>query len=117
MAWTLGGVRVFAQDLKEEVAQIIPRLQPLSGGTVLQTFGHEDDVRTLMGIVIGKDDKDEIKDFSEGGTVELEGPEGSEGTYRVKNVTVNRVMCICQTLRPDLPEASPVFLVEIQLYA
>lgn len=114
--WSLGGIRVFAQDLKEDVAQIIPRLQPLSGGTVLQNFGHEDDVRTLLGIVVGQTDKNALKAMTEGGSAELISPEGSEGTFEVKSVTVNRLMVICQTLRPDLPENSPVYNVEIQLY-
>jgi hypothetical protein len=114
--WTLGGIRVFAQDLKEDVSQIIPRLQPLSGGTVLQNFGHEDDIRTLLGIVVGQSDKDALKGMTTGGSVELVSPEGSEGDFEVKSVKVNRLMVICQTLRPDLPENSPVYNVEIELY-
>lgn len=117
MAWTLGGVQVFAQDLKEEVGQIIPRLQPLSGGTVLQVFGHESDTRTLSAIVVGRADKDEIKSFSEGGSVSLVDPDGyTEGTFLVRKVVVNRMRVICQTLRPDLPEDSPVYNVEVELY-
>lgn len=117
MAWTLGGVRIFAQDLKEEVGQIIPRLQPLSGGTVLQIFGYESDVRVINGYVVGATDKDTLKGFTENaGVRELVSPEGSEGSYQVKNVSVNRVHCICQTLRTDLPENSPVYSVDIQLY-
>lgn len=117
MAWTLGGVRIFAQDLKEEVGQIIPRLQPLSGGTVLQTFGYESDIETITGFVVGSADKNELKGMSEGGSVTLVSPEGSLGSFLVKSVRVSRIMCVCQTLRPDLPEDSPVFTVEIQLYA
>lgn len=116
MAWTLGGVRIFADELREEVAQIIPRLQPLSGGTVLQVFGHEDDIRTVSAIVVGKDDKNAIKAFTQGGTVELVSPEGSLGNYYVKSVSVSRLMVICQTLRTDLPEESPVYRIEAQLY-
>lgn len=117
MAWTLGGVRIFAQDLKEEVGQIIPRLQPLSGGTVLQIFGYESDVRILNGIVVGAADKNTLKGFTEtAGVRELVAPEGSEGSYEIKNVSVTRVHCVCQTLRPDLPEDSPVYNVDIQLY-
>lgn len=114
--WTLGDVRVFAQDLREHTAQIIPRLQPLSGGTVLQVFGHEDDIRTLLGLVVGKTDKDALKDMTTGGSFELVSPEGSEGSFEVKDVKVSRLMVICQTLRPDLPENSPVYQVEIELY-
>lgn len=116
MAWTLGSVRIFAQDLKEEVGQIIPRLQPLSGDTVLQVFGNESDVRTLTGYVVGSTDKEAVKGMTTGGTETLVSPEGTEGTFHVKNVVVTRVRCICQTLRTDLPEDSPVYNVDIQLY-
>src|SRR3990170_3628178 len=116
MAWSLGGVQIFVQDLKEEVSQIIPRLQPLSGGTVLQTFGYESDIETVAGLVVGATDKDALKAMSEGGAETLLSPEGSLGDFLINNVRVNRVMSICQTLRPDLPEDSPVYAVEIQLY-
>lgn len=117
MAWTLGGVKVFTQDLKEEVAQIIPRLQPLSGGTVLQTFGYDSDIHTVTGLVVGRSDKDDIKAMSQGGSVDLIDSTGyNEGSFLVKQVVVTRVNCICQTLRPDLDESSPVYNVEVQLY-
>lgn len=115
--WTLGGIRIFAQDLKEEVGQIIPRLQPLSGATVLQIFGYESDIRVISGFVVGKTDKDALKAFTEtAGTKTLVSPEGSEGSYQVKNVSVQRTKSVCQTLRTDLPEESPVYSVDIQLY-
>lgn len=116
--WSLDGIRVFTQDLKEDVAQIIPRLQPLSGGTVLQIFGYESDIYSLSGIVVGKTDKNALKNLTQGGgTVNLIGPEGSEGNFEVKSVSAHRVRSVCQTLRPDLPDDSPVFEVDIQLYA
>ena len=117
MAWTIDGIRIFAQNLKEETGQILPRLQPLSGGTVIQQFGHESDVRTLSCLVVGKTDKDAIKAFTQGTNVELVGPLGSEGNYEVKQVIVNWARNItCQTLRPDLADDSPVYDVEVQLY-
>ena len=65
--WSLGGIRIFVQDMREHTAQIIPRLQPLSGGTVLQVFGHEDDIRTVSGLVVGQADKNDLKDMATGG--------------------------------------------------
>ena len=112
----MGSVRIFVQESKEDAGQIVPRLQPLSGGTVLQVFGYESDIRTLQAIVVGDTDKDDLKAMRQGGTHALTSPEGSLGSFTVKNVSVNRVMCICQTLRPDLAEDSPVYDVEIQLY-
>lgn len=117
MSWTLNGIRIFTQNLKEDVSQIIPRLQPLSGGTVLQVFGYESDVKILAGIVVGNTDKDALKSLTEGaGAVTLVAPEGSLGSYQVRSVSASRVHTLCQTLRADLPEDSPVYDVEIQLY-
>lgn len=116
MSWTIDGIRIFVGESKEEAGQIVPRLQPLSGGTVLQVFGYESDVRTIGAIVIGDTDKDALKALRTGGTAELISPEGSLGSFTVKNVSVSRVSAICQTLRGDLPEDSPVYQVELQLY-
>ena len=117
MAWTLDGIRIFVGESKEDAGQIVPRLQPLSGGTVLQVFGYESDVRTIGAIVVGDTDKDALKALrTTGSTYTLVSPEGTIGDFIVKNVSVNRVPCICQTLRTDLDADSPVYQVEIQLY-
>lgn len=117
MAWTINGIRIFVQESKEDAGQIVPRLQPLSGGTVLQVFGYESDIRTVGAVVVGDADKDAIKALrTTGSTYTLVSPEGSLGSFIVKNVSVNRVKCICQTLRPDLDAEAPVYDVEIQLY-
>lgn len=118
MAWTLGSTRIFVAESKEEAGQIVPRLQPLSGATVLQTFGYESDVRTIGAIVIGNTDKDALKAMRTGGTYELVSPEGSLGTFTVKQVSVQRVHAISQTLLIDGTHAceDPVYQVEIQLY-
>lgn len=117
MAWTLDGIRVFVGESKEEAGQIVPRLQPLSGGTILQTFGYESDVRTITAIVVGDTDKDALKALrSTGSNYTLVSPEGSLGSFIVKSVSINRIPSICQTLRTDLAEDSPVYQAEIQLY-
>ena len=117
MAWTLDGIRIFVGESKEDAGQIVPRLQPLSGGTVLQVFGYESDVRTIGAIVVGDTDKNALKALrTTGSNYTLISPEGSLGSFIVKNVSVTRVQCICQTLRPDLDADSPVYQVEIQLY-
>jgi hypothetical protein len=116
MAWSIDGIRIFVSESKEEAGQIVPRLQPLSGGTVLQVFGYESDIRTIGAIVVGDTDKDALKALRTGGTATLLSPEGSLGAFTVKNVSINRIPAICQTLRGDLPEDSPVYQAEIQLY-
>lgn len=118
MAWSLNGIRIFVDESKEEAGQIVPRLQPLSGGTVLQVFGYESDIRSIGAIVVGDTDKEALKDLrKDGGEYELLSPRGSLGSFVVKQVNASEVMCICQTLRPDLAADSPVYEVEIQLYA
>jgi hypothetical protein len=117
MGWYINSIRVFVGESKEDAGQIVPRLQPLGGGTVLQVFGYESDVRTVKGLVVGEIDKEAIKDLrKDGGYYTLMSPEGALGDFIVKNVVVSRVKCICQTIRPDLPDNSPVYEVEVQLY-
>jgi len=117
MAWSLNSIRIFVNESKEDAAQIVPRLQPLSGGTVLQVFGYESDVRTITGLVVGDTDKNGLKTLrTTGSSYTLLSPEGSLGSFVVKNVVVNRSPSICQTLRPDLAEDAPVYQVEVQLY-
>jgi hypothetical protein len=117
MAWYMDSVRIFVDESKEDAGQIVPRLQPLAGATVLQVFGYESDVRTIHAIVVGDTDKDALKELRKGGgSYTLMSPEGSLGDFVVKNVSITRVKCICQSVRPDLAATSPVYEVEIQLY-
>lgn len=118
MAWTLAGTRVFVGESKEDAGQIVPRLQPLAGGTVLQVFGYESDVRTISAIVVGDTDKDALKALRMGGTAELISPEGTLGSFTVKNVSVQRIHCISQTILVDGSHAceDPVYQIEVQLY-
>lgn len=117
MAWSIDGIRIFVNESKEDAGQIVPRLQPLSGGTVLQIFGYESDIRTVSGIVVGDTDKEGLKNLRKsGGTYTLMSPEGDLGSFTVKHVAVQRVPAICQTLRLDLDPESPVYSVEVQLY-
>jgi hypothetical protein len=121
MPWTLGGIRIFVSESKEEGGQIVPRLQPLSGATILQIFGYESDIRTLGAVVVGDTDKDALKSLrTTGSGYILESPEyptpSGIGSFVVKNVSINRLHSICQTLRSDLATDAPVYQAEIQLY-
>jgi predicted HAD superfamily phosphohydrolase len=117
MAWTLNGTRIFVNESKEESGQIIPRLQPLGGGTITQIFGYESDIRNITAVIVGDTDKAALKALrTTGSAYSLVGPEGAIGNFLVKQVSVSRVQCICQTLRVDLDPTSPVYNIEIQLY-
>jgi hypothetical protein len=116
MVWSLNSIRIFVSESKEDAGQIVPRLQPLAGATVLQVFGYESDVRTLGAIVVGDTDKNALKNLRTGGSYTLNSPEGTLGSFIVKNVSITRLPSICQTIRGDLPTTAPVYQAEIQLY-
>ena len=117
MAWTLNGIRIFTQDYAgTNNTQIIARLQPISGQTVLQTFGYDKEVRKLAGYVVGTSDLNALKALTQTGlTYDLTSYEGDEGNWEVKSVNWTRVNVVSQTMRPDLPCTSPVYTVELEL--
>ncbi len=117
MAWTLNGTRIFVQDNVVEGSQIIPRLQPISGTTILQFFGWEGPVRNVSGLIVGDTDKDALMAlYKTGNSYELMSPMGDLGDYFVKKVSPKQIPNVCQTLRPDLPEDSPMYNVDLELY-
>lgn len=117
MAWTLGGQRIYVQEFAGEGSQIVPRLQPISGGTVLQFFGYENEVKQLTAIVVGNTKKDALLAYRKSSTLRaLVSPEGSLGNYYVKKVQYKRLPIICQTIDTSLPEDSPVYSMDFELY-
>ena len=121
--WQYNGIRIFPQTMKDTQGQIIPRLSPLSGGTVLQVFGYDSPIVTLSAIVVGDADKASLKVLTTTGlSYDLQYRDGSVGsyttvgTYYVKTLTFQRTMATCQTIRPDLPTDSPVYNVDFELY-
>jgi hypothetical protein len=117
MAWTLNSIRIYTQEAKDDKNQIIPRLQPLDGGTILQFFGYEDLIKNLTAIVVGNTDRSALLALTTtGNSYTLITPEGNAGDFFVKKVSSNRIPNICQTLRPDLDEDAPMYTVNIELF-
>ena len=117
MAWTLNSKRIFVQEYTINGSQIIPRLQPLTGGTIYQWFGYETQRLTLAGIVVGNSDKNALLGFYDDGTSRtLLGPYSINKDYFVKDITVTLLPITCQTLRPDLDDDAPVYNVKLELY-
>jgi hypothetical protein len=116
--WQLGGVRIYTQESNENTSQILPRLQPLSGGTVVQVFGYESLIRQISVLVVGDTNKNTLKGFSQNGGVSktLVSPEGTLGDFVVKSATVRRTKSICQTIDTSQPEDAPVYEVDLELY-
>jgi len=117
MAWTLGNKRLYVQETKESAKQIIPRLQPLAAGTIMQFFGWESPILVSQAIVIGRENVLHFQSLTMSGVAfEFVSPEGSLGNYNVSNVAFSRMPVICQTIDTTLPEDSPVYMMDVELY-
>jgi hypothetical protein len=118
MAWVLDNVRIFVQDKNDTFLQTIARLQPLNSLTVHHIFGEESEVVGINAYIVGSGDRQTIIDMDRDGAVHvLSGPYGiyyddmlvHSAKFKLTNST-------CQTLRTDLPEDSPVYIVDLELY-
>lgn len=115
--WYLDTIRVFPQEFTDEGGQEIAALGPLGGGTIHQIFGWGDLVKRLNAYVVGFTDKEGIEDLRKTAlTYVFSGPWGDLGNYYVKNVQMKTTNFICQTLRSDLPDDTPVFIASIELW-
>ncbi len=117
MTWSLNGIRIFVQENTGDGGAIIPRLQPLSGGTVLQFFGYESEIKNINAHVIGDTDRLALMALRKTNTAyTLVSPMGTLGTYYVRKATFKQIPNICQTLRPDLAEDAPYYIMDFELY-
>lgn len=118
MAWTLGGNRIYVQKITKGASQILPRLQPLSGGSVIQSFGYDSTIRNITAIIVGDTIEQAIEAFSKDGGVlhTLVSPEGSLGDWIVKSYQSDRTESTCQTIDQLQPEDAPVYSVEMELW-
>lgn len=116
MAWTLDDIRIFVNDWKESGNQIMPRLQPLDGGTVLQIFGYESPITRIAGVIVGLTDRDALLSLTQTGLdYTLSGPYGIIDDFKVKTVTLGMQPTMIQTIRQDLDCYAPVFTFDVEL--
>jgi hypothetical protein len=118
MSWTIGGNRFYVQNSLEDTSQILPRLQPLAGGTIVQAFGYDSLIRKMTAIVVGDTIKNAIKGYSQdGGTAHaVVSPEGSLGSYQVRSCAVKRLPITCQTIDTLQPTTAPVYELDVELF-
>jgi len=115
--WTYGNIRIFAQTDSNAVGQILPRIQPLAGATIIQVFGHESNIKTISAIIVGSGDASHLETLtSSGAAFPLVGPDGAMGDYYPKSITIDRHMSLYQTIRTDLSCTAPVYDVSLELY-
>jgi len=118
MSWTLNGIKMYIQDYTGTNPNTIARIQPLSGGTIIQHFGYESEVLKLSGIIVGTADRASLKGYAKTqSTYSLVHADGTTvGNYRVKSFSWKQISSVCQTMRPDLAKTAPVYQMELELY-
>lgn len=125
--WTVDyTTRIFVQELGSNKGQILPRLQPLDGGTIIQVFGYESDIYKLAAKVVGYADLNALKALVEDGAehiisevasgVSTSGYMYFRDSFYIKNISDKRLSTMKQTIRQDLDCYAPVFDVEMELY-
>lgn len=115
--WTYNGIRIFIEEMPERTGEVIARLQPLTGGSIHQTFGWETSILNIKGYIVGETDYLAIKAAARDGvTHELFFDTTSQGNFYLHNVVISRTKAIWQTLRPDLDCTAAVYSLEGELY-
>ena len=116
--WEIGNVRVFVLDMGGEDTHIVSRLHPFGGGTIHHSFGWEDEVTKVGGYVVGSGDLGTLQSYTTSGTTtfQLNSPYGVLGNYLVSKVAYKLTKGICQSLRTDLPQDTPVYKVDVELF-
>ena len=117
MAWLLETTRVFPQESVKNFEQIIAELNPLAGGSTYHNFGYSEEKRSMNVYIVGLVDDAAIAAMTTtGAPVTLSGPYGA-GDYLLKSASSTQVpFVICQSIRPDLDEDAPVFVVDLELW-
>lgn len=116
MTWSYGGVRIYVQDRSLDWDQIVARLNPLGGGTVLHFFGYDERIDKVTAVVVGSPNLLLLKAFTEDASFnELVTPYGN-ANYALKHLTARQRKGICQTIDPTQSEDVAVFDVDMELY-
>jgi len=117
MAWTIGGVRIYVQESDEETGQILPRLQPLSGGTIIQAFGYESTTRNIQGLVVGETNKNSLKAFAQdSSSINFVTWEGLTHAGIVRKCQAKRTNTVCQTIDTTQATDAPVYDIAIEFF-
>ncbi len=108
--------------MPERTGEVVARLQPLSGGSIHQSFGWESSTLSIKGYIVGEADYTALKASARDGNTHVliyTDPPASGidmGDFYLHNVVISRTKAVWQSLRPDLDCDSPVYSVEGELY-
>ncbi len=115
--WVLDNIRIYVEEINDEVSQNIVKLQPVQGGTVYQVFGYTLPTVNITGKVVGYSGISALHMLASSGTYfTLSGYGVNYGEYYVSKIGTKRIHSISQTIDKTLPCDSPIFNVDLELY-
>lgn len=115
--WYYNNIRIFIEEMPERTGSVIARLQPLSGGSIHQSFGWESSIMSFKGYIVGDTDYAAIKTTARDGTAHTLTLSGvSQGDFYLHNVVISRTKAVWQSLRTDLDCTAPVYSIEGEFY-
>ena len=116
MNWSLNGTQIYVNSKDAVAKAIIANLQPLSGGTIRQVFGYENQSYNINCVVVGQTNVNALKALAiTGSYYTLSGPNGFSISALVESVSEKQKMTISQTVDPTQDYYTPVFDVSINL--
>jgi hypothetical protein len=114
MDWTFNSIRIYVEKETGGGKQIMPILQPLSGGSVVQFYGYETTTKQISGLVVGATNKDALLALKNTATAYvLNSPEGTLGSFYVKDILPTVYQTIDTT--PPLDCYSPIYAIDLDL--
>lgn len=119
MAWTFNGIRLYVQDKSSDVEQIIARLNPSSGPTILHRWGRDSEVLNITALVLTSGDIGLLDETTLSVTsYQLNTPEGDGGMWILKKLSWDRSDSINHTFfdRPSLDTNTPLYRVSMEFY-
>jgi hypothetical protein len=115
--WIIDNTRIFVQELNDEAQQVVARLTPIASGTVYHTFGYEELIKNVNAYIVGEVDRENIIDMTrDASTHTLSGMGITWGDFYLKQAGFTMVNISCQTLRPDLDDDAPVYIVDLEFW-
>jgi hypothetical protein len=117
MEWEFNNIRVYVQDLNDTDIQEMAKLNPFGGGSIYHRFGYQDPTTKITGIIVGLDDRDALRVCkTDGNYYALNTPWGLWCSGYLKQMSSKLRNSYCQSMRGDLPDDSPVFDVELEIW-
>jgi hypothetical protein len=114
--WTLDGTRIFVQTNEFAAKAIIPRLQPLGAGTVLQFFGRENKIYHLGAKVVGQANLAALyTSMDAGDSCTLVTDQGNITVY-ISSINAKRSEFPWQSIDPAQDCYTPVYDITVELY-